>query len=329
MELQPDKRKQFHQALSKNFTVGELRQLSEFALNKHLEEITTSQNLPDIALELINWAESKDFLSEIIEGASQINPRNTILKELIGQISKPLQLQPEPTIPKQEQPEAPSPVEKPVEPQRDTVDINTQKNRRPHTERSQRRRRINLPERKRPQLVSPVSPEVDLPQKSPSSVLSLSLVCYQEIKQKQIQLLPIYLLFGVDTIEEIPPEQYEHVTKSQLFDIEDIWPEHCDFAVHLLQEIAQPVQDFYDLINDALTRERTTEVVQLQSSLMIPLRMSYEIRKNLISLIYEFKEVCQASPDDMLEQRREIMDNLKELRETLEQVNTTMDAYSQ
>jgi hypothetical protein len=168
----------------------------------------------------------------------------------------------------------------------------------------------------------------DKMQKPPTFVWESAIAYYEEIKVKQIQLIAVYLLFGLFTEEDIPPEHYELVTQSLIYGIEDIFPEHCDLAILPLQDIAQPLQNFYDLIKDALNRERTTEVVQLQSSLMIPLRSSCELIRKLISLISDYKEICQTSADDMIEQRREIQTDLETLREKLCQISKNMDSYS-
>jgi hypothetical protein len=335
--LGPQARRQLQDALISAFpTRDKLKQFSLYELGENLEKIANcSGDLSEIAFGFIEWAVSEGNLEKLINTAWKNKPTNQDLKKFVEEIWEPLQSQPMlATLLPQEggvqmHVKAQTFTEKLVEPQSETVDINSKKYLRPHTKRSPTKKQINISKKKEPQPVSPISSEVDFPSKSPSPVLALALTYYEKIKQEQMQVLSVYLLFGVDTIEEIPLEQYEHVTKSHLFDVEDIWPEHCDFAAHLLQEAAQPVQAFYDLVKDALTRERSTEVVQLQSSLMIPLRMSCELHKNLISLLSEFREVCQILPDDMLEQRREIVDHLKNLRETLEQIHTTMDAYSQ
>lgn len=328
MELQSDKLKQLHQVLSKTFTHGELKRLSEFELQKRLEEITVSQNLSDVALELINWAEAKNFLKELIEGALKINSRNPILQALVNQISSVPQSLPGSIASFHQEAEILMQPDKPGAPPSESGDINPKRTRRPQIAKQQAKELIPSSEDTGLQPALPASSKEDSPQQSPLTILALALLFSQEIKQKQMQLLPVYLLFGVDAIEEVPPEQYETITRSELFKIEDIWPEHCDITTHLLQEAVQPMQRFYDLVNGALTRERTTEIVQFQSSLTIPLRMSCEILRNLISLVYECREICQNSPDDMPEQRREIMDNLKELRETIGQINIIMDAYS-
>jgi hypothetical protein len=175
--------------------------------------------------------------------------------------------------------------------------------------------------------VSPISFKAGKSLKQSTSVLASALAYYKEIKTKQIQLIPVYLMFGVDTVEDIPPEHYNLVAYSPLIDIEDIFPEHCELAILPLQDIAQPLKKFYDLVLDALKRERTTEVVQLQSSLIIPLRVSCELVRKVISLIPDFKEVCQTSPGDMIEQRRVIQANLKALKEKLQLISTSMDSY--
>lgn len=334
--LQSKEKRQLQEALMSAIpALSKLKQFSTHQLDENLETIANCDNLSTATFDLIEWATSEGRLPKLVDAVWQNNPTNPELKKFIEDVWKALQPQPELVTSLRQKGEvqmhvkAQTLTEKLVEPQSETIDINPKKHLRSRTKRPPTKKQTNLSERKRPQPVSPISSEINLLSKSSPTILALALAYYQKIKQKQMQLLSVYLLFGVDTIEEIPPEQYEYVTKSQLFDVEDIWPEHCDFAAHLLQEAAQPVQKFYDLVNDALTRERTTEVVQLQSSLMIPLRMSYELHKNLISLLSQFREVCQISPDDMLEQRREIIDNLKNLRETLEQIYTTMDAYSQ
>lgn len=161
----------------------------------------------------------------------------------------------------------------------------------------------------------------------PSSVLASAIKYNNEIKTKHIALIPIYLLFGFYTIEDIPPEHYGLVSQSPLFGIEDIWPEHCDRAILLLQDIAQPVQGFYDLLNGVLTREFTIEVIQLHSKLMVPLRLTKELLKKLSSLISEFKKVSRTVSSDMLDQRQEIKDSFKSLRANLDKVNAHMDLY--
>lgn len=196
-----------------------------------------------------------------------------------------------------------------------------------HVEGRQTIKQTGTSRRKRLRPVSPVTPKVAIRMKSSSTVLESAIAYYKKIKTKQIQLIPVYLLFGLDTVEDISPEHYKLIAHSPLLSIEDIFPEHCDLAILPLQDIAQPAQDFYDLVNDALKRERTSEMVQLQSSLMIPLRISCELLRKLLSLISDFKEVCQTSPSDMIEQRREIQTNLKALREKLNQINNTMDSY--
>jgi CHAT domain len=166
------------------------------------------------------------------------------------------------------------------------------------------------------------------PLKPQLSTLASMLKYNDETKTKQIELLPIYLLFGLLTKEDIPPEHKRFVARSMLFEIEDIWPEHCELAILPLRDIAQSVQAWYDLLDEALTREYTVEVIELHFSLITPLRLSSELLKTLISLIFKFKEVCQEASSNMIDQRQAIKNNLKALRETLNQVNTHMNSYS-
>lgn len=177
-------------------------------------------------------------------------------------------------------------------------------------------------------LVSPAHPQANETLDQASSVLASAIAYNKEIVSKQVALIPIYLLFGYSTDEDIPSERYELIANSPLLGIEDIWPEHCNLAIAPLQNIAQPIQSFYDLLDRAFTSNESIEAIQLYFSLETPLRLSSGLIKNLISQILKFKEVCQTPSREMLDKRRAIRDNLKSLRENLDQMITTMNSYS-
>ena len=110
-------------------------------------------------------------------------------------------------------------------------------------------------------VVPPAHPKADKTLNKALTVLASAITYNKEIISKQVDLIPVYLLFGYFTVDDIPSEHYELIAHSPIYGIEDIWPEHCDLAISPLQNMAQPIQSFYDLLEGAFTTNDSIGVI--------------------------------------------------------------------
>jgi hypothetical protein len=80
--------KQLHTALLSGFpTVDDLKQMVRFELDERLEQIAGGQDLFDIVFNLIQWAEARGRLEQLIQAAQAWNAGNPQLQEFVQTIA--------------------------------------------------------------------------------------------------------------------------------------------------------------------------------------------------------------------------------------------------
>src|SRR5262245_5996259 len=83
MPLCKEKFKALYDALLDGFpSEEELTRMIRFGLGERLKNIVLGDNIPDIVFELIDWAESKGRVEELVQAAREENPGNPLLKLL-------------------------------------------------------------------------------------------------------------------------------------------------------------------------------------------------------------------------------------------------------
>jgi hypothetical protein len=109
---------------------------------------------------------------------------------------------------------------------------------------------------------------------------------------------------------------------SELFQGDDIWPAQCRRANNSMQILSNSVQPFLDLLDSAAKLTETD--FELRSSLLIPLNHIGDLLHELITLISAFSAICQTSSREMMIRQQEIRNQLKYLKESLNEVRTLM-----
>lgn len=79
--MTPNQRQQLHRTLLSAFDLAGLRQLTRFALDKDLDEISVG-TLTERVAELIAYAERTGRLQQLVTGAIEQNPDNEHVREL-------------------------------------------------------------------------------------------------------------------------------------------------------------------------------------------------------------------------------------------------------
>ncbi|KST62542.1 CHASE2 domain-containing protein [Mastigocoleus testarum] len=91
MDLSGGERKQLQEVLMNAFpNRGSLKQMLSFHLNKNLHEIASEANLSQVVFELIEKAESENWLEDLVLAARKANPANERLKYLAKSLGIPL-----------------------------------------------------------------------------------------------------------------------------------------------------------------------------------------------------------------------------------------------
>ena len=81
MKLEAEHYQEFTEILVRAFpTKQELTKMLRFRLDKHLDSIAREGGLEDIVFKIIENAQAKGWVMELIEGAREDNPRNTELE---------------------------------------------------------------------------------------------------------------------------------------------------------------------------------------------------------------------------------------------------------
>lgn len=70
---------------------GELARLVRFGLDKNLEEIAGGESLADVLFNLLTWAEAQGRLADLLKKASELNPGNNALQEVLAYLPTPPQ----------------------------------------------------------------------------------------------------------------------------------------------------------------------------------------------------------------------------------------------
>ena len=112
---------------------------------------------------------------------------------------------------------------------------------------------------------------------------------------------------------------------SELFREEDIWPDQCRSANNSLQKVSDNIQHLYDLLD---SNADLTEIdVNLHSSLVIPLNLSRDLLRELITLISAFSTVCRTSSREVTIRLQEIRSKLRDLEGSLDEIRSRMAPF--
>jgi hypothetical protein len=82
MSVSGSRLKQVHEALVSSFSKAELRELARFYLDLNLEEIAGDDNLRDIAMELVDWANKNGRIQDLINAACRLKSGSPVLQQL-------------------------------------------------------------------------------------------------------------------------------------------------------------------------------------------------------------------------------------------------------
>jgi hypothetical protein len=79
MKLPRKQLKQLHSTLLDAFDPSELKQMVKFELGENLDAIAGGGNLSETVFNLIQWAERRGRIEDLIQGAVNYNPDNEAL----------------------------------------------------------------------------------------------------------------------------------------------------------------------------------------------------------------------------------------------------------
>jgi hypothetical protein len=96
MRLSADQTKKLHAAILAGYNGSDLEQLARFELGERLDNLVKPGALPDVVLNLIDWAEKQDRVEDLIRAVQRGRPANKEIQRLAGSLLAPAATEPRP-----------------------------------------------------------------------------------------------------------------------------------------------------------------------------------------------------------------------------------------
>jgi hypothetical protein len=96
MALSADQTKKLYTAILAGFNGSDLEQLVRFELGERLDNLVPPGALSDVVLKLIDWAEKRDRVEDLIRAVQWARPANKEIQRLAGSLLAPAATAPRP-----------------------------------------------------------------------------------------------------------------------------------------------------------------------------------------------------------------------------------------